>query len=77
MKKRVNILNRPKMLTLDFDEDDLPLEGNEKIKLEPEETIAEILKLIPQERKKNRNRIKILTADKLLTRLPILLARWK
>ena len=51
MKKRVNILSRPKMLTLDFDEDDLPLEGNEKVKLEPEETIAEILKLIPQERK--------------------------
>ena len=40
------------MLTLDFDEDDLPLEVNEKVKLEPEETIAEILKLIPQERKK-------------------------
>ena len=46
------------MLTLDFDEDDLPLEGNEKVKLEPEETIAEILKLIPQERKKKQEQDK-------------------
>ena len=27
------------MLALDFNEDDLPLEGNEEVKLYPEETI--------------------------------------
>ena len=36
LNKRVNVLNRPESLTLDFDEDDLPLEGNEEVKFEPE-----------------------------------------
>ena len=36
-KKRINVLNRPEMLTLDFDEHDLPQESDkEVIKLEPE-----------------------------------------
>ena len=35
-----------------------PIEGDEEVKLQPEETIAEKVKLIPQKRKKNKNRIK-------------------
>ena len=36
-KKGINVLNRPEMLTLDFDEHDLPQESyKEVIKLEPE-----------------------------------------
>ena len=50
MKKRVNVLNKPEMLILDFDEDDLPplplLEGDE-VKLETQENIAERIKLNP------------------------------
>ena len=50
-KKRINVLNRSENLTLDFVEDYLPpvppLEGDEEVKLEPEETIAETIKLIP------------------------------
>ena len=46
-----NVLNKPKMLILDFDEDDLPpiptLEDDEGVKLEPEETITERIKLNP------------------------------
>ena len=54
-----------------------PLEDDEEqVKLEPDKTIAERVKLNPQQRK-NRNRIKNLTANKLLTRLPILLAQIK
>ena len=50
-KKMENVLNKPKMLILDFDEDDLPpiptLEDDEGVKLEPEETITERIKLNP------------------------------
>ena len=35
-----------------------PLEDNEEVKLEPEETIAERIKLNPWKRKKNKNSIK-------------------
>ena len=35
-----------------------PLEDNEEVKLEPEETIAERIKLNPRKRKKNKNSIK-------------------
>ena len=46
-KKMINVVNKPGMLSLDFTEDDLvpmfSLEGDE----EPEETIAERLKLSP------------------------------
>ena len=46
-KKMINVVNKPGMLSLDFTEDDLvpmfSLEGDE----EPEETIAERLKLNP------------------------------
>ena len=41
LKKRVNILNKPEMLILDFDRDDLPpmpaLEGDEVVKSEPQD----------------------------------------
>ena len=56
-KKRINVLNRPENLTLDLylDEDDLPpvspLEDDEEVKSEPEETVAERVKLNPQKRK--------------------------
>ena len=64
------------MLALDYDEDDLQ-EGEEEVKLEPEETIAERIKLSPQKRKSKGTRLKILTSKKLLIRLPILLAQIK
>ena len=80
-KKKVNVLNRPGNLTIDFVEDNLPpmsaLEGDEEVKLEPEETIAERIKLNPRKRKNKGTRLKILTPNKLLTRLPILLAQIK
>ena len=50
-KKRINVLNKSEMLILDFDRYDLlpmtPLESDEEVKLEPEETSAERLKLNP------------------------------
>ena len=65
----------------DEDEDDLlpmpPLEGGEEVKLEPEETIAERVKLNPKKRKNEGTRLKILTPNKLLTRFSILLAHIK
>ena len=47
-----------------------PLEIDEEVKLEPEETIAERIKLNPRKRKTARTRLKILTPNNLLTRLP-------
>ena len=41
-------------------------------KEQPEETIAERVKLNPQKKKRNRNQIKISPLNKLLTRLPVL-----
>ena len=53
-----------------------PLEGDEgKVKVEPQESIAETVKLNPQ--KYEGTELKILTPNKLLTRLPILLAQIK
>ena len=65
LKKRVNFLNKPQSLTLVFDKDDLPLEGDEELKLEPEETIAERIKLNSQKRKviKNLDSKQILTSN--------------
>ena len=55
LKKMVNILNKPEILIPDFDRDDLPsistlLEGDEEVKLESENIIAEIIKLSPRKR---------------------------
>ena len=69
------------MSILDFDDNDLPLmpplEGEEEVKLEPEKTIAERLKLNPRKRKIVGTRLKILTPNKLLTRLTLLRAQIK
>ena len=73
LKKRLSVLNGPEMLILDFDEDDLFQKGNEEVKLEPEETISE--NEILKKRKITGTVLKILTPNKLLTRLPTLLAQ--
>ena len=73
LKKRLNVLNRPEMLILDFDEDDLSQKGDEEVRLEPEETISE--NEILKKRKITGTVLKILTPNKLLTRLPTLLAQ--
>ena len=52
------------------------LDGNEEVKLEPEETITKIIKLNPRE-KKTETELEILTPNKLLTRLPTLLTQIK
>ena len=48
-----------------MNKDDLSLEGDEELKLEPEETIAERIKLNPQKRKviKNLGSKQILTSN--------------
>ena len=61
-KERINVLKNPGNLTLDLYLDDLPLK-DEEVKSKPEETIAERVNLNPRKRKKNRNRIKILTPN--------------
>ena len=85
-KKSIKVQNVPENLhsdlCLDEDEDDLssmpPLEGDEQnVKLEPENTIAERVKLNPRERKNEGAGLKILIPNNLLTRLPILLAQIK
>ena len=55
----------------------LALEGDEEVKVESEETIAERIKLNPRKRKNTGTGIKFLTPNKLLTRLPILLVQIK
>ena len=50
----------------------MPLE-DEEVKSEPEETIAEKVKLFPGRRKNEGTELKILTPNKLLTRLAITL----
>ena len=53
-QKRVSVW-KPEMLILDFNEDELPpmppLEGEEEVKLEPEDTIAERIMLNPRKKK--------------------------
>ena len=55
LKEMVNILNKAEILIPGFDRDDLPsistlLEGDEEVKLESENIIAEIIKLSPRKR---------------------------
>ena len=77
-KKRVYVLNKPEMLTLNIDDDDLsPLEADEAVKSELEETIVERIKLNPQKRNITETGLKVFTSNKLLIRLPILLAQIK
>ena len=76
--KRVSVLNQPEMSELDFDKCDLlPLEGDEGVKLESEQTIAERVKLDLRKRKNERTGLNILTSNRLLTRFSILLAQIK
>ena len=53
------------------------LKGHEEVKLEPEETIAERIKLNPRKRKNTGTGLRILAPNKVLARLPILLAQIK
>ena len=77
-KKRVYVLNKPEMLTLNVDDDDLsPLEADEAVKSELEETIVKRIKLNPQKRNITETGLKVFTSNKLLIRLPILLAQIK
>ena len=79
-KKSLSVINKPEMLILDFDDDDWqpipPAEDEKEVKLEPEETITERIKLNPR-KKTTATGLKISTPNKLLTRLLILLAHWK
>ena len=61
----------------DFEKRMPPLEDYEEVKLEPEEAIAERAKLNPRKRKLTGTVLNILTPNKLLTKLPILLAQIK
>ena len=54
-----------------------PLERDEEVKLEPEETTGKGMKWNPQKRKNTGTKLRILVPNKLLTRLPILLAQIK
>ena len=83
-KKRIKVQSMPENLPIGLclgqDVNDLPpmlaLEGEEEVKLEPEETVAVRIKLNP--RKKNTGAgLKTLTKNKLLTILSILLAQIK
>ena len=81
-KKKINVVNKSKNFTLelylDEDENEMPpLEDDEEVKSEPEETIAEKVKLDPRKKKYAGTRLKILIPNKLLTRLPILLPQIK
>ena len=58
-----------KFKSLERMESEESLEGDEEVKLEPEETIPEIVKL--NSRKNKGRELKILTRRKLLTRIPI------
>ena len=50
LKKRIYVLNKPEMLIIHIEEDDLPpmspLEDDEEVKLKPEQTIAKEFKKI-------------------------------
>ena len=73
--------NVPIDLYLDEDENYLPpmpaLEIDEEVKLEPEKTIDERVKLNLRKWKNEGTGLKILTSNRVLTRLPILLAQIK
>ena len=69
----------PKNLPFDLylDEDDLPPMSALESNGEPEESIGERIKLNPRKIKATGTGLKILTPNKLLTRLPIRLANIK
>ena len=71
-------LNVPEKLPIELYLDELllvpPLEDDEELKLEPEETITKRTKLNPWKRKATGTGLRIFTPNKLLTRFPILSA---
>ena len=72
-EKKVNVLNNPEMLIFDFVE----VVSSQMSPLDNDENIAERVKLNPQKRKLAGTGLKILTPNKLSTRLPMLLAEIK
>ena len=52
-----------------------PLERDEEVKLEPEETTGKGMKWNQKKKKNTGTKLRILIPNKLLTRLPILLAQ--
>ena len=81
-RKRLNVLKSSQKLVADFVEADLPpkppLERDGiKVKLKPEEIIAEGLKSNSQERKETGTGLKVLTPNKFLTKFPMLLSQIK
>ena len=64
-KKKRNVLNRLGHVILDLSLIP-PLEGDEKVKLTPEETIAEKVKSHPRKTKKSKNRIKNLDSKQIV-----------
>ena len=77
-KKEIKVQNVPENLPIDLYLDDLPpLEDDEGLKSEPEEIIAEQMKLKPREEKIIGTGLKFLTPNKFLTKLPISLAQIK
>ena len=52
-------------------------EGDEEMKIDPEQTIAERVKLHPRKRENEGTAIKALISNKLIPRFPILLAQIK
>ena len=70
-------LKKTEMLIFDLAPIPALLKGDEEVKLELEETIAERIKLNPRKRKNAGIGLKIWTPNKLLTRLSILLAQIK
>ena len=77
-KKEIKVQNVPENLPIDLCLDDLPpLEDDEGLKSEPEEIIAEQMKLKPREEKIIGTGLKFLTPNKFLTKLPISLAQIK
>ena len=80
-RKTISVLNRPENLTFDFGADDLPLmsplEADKEVNLEPEETIAEGIKLNSRKRKITGAGLKIVTPNNLLTRFQVLLGQIK
>ena len=77
LKKMINVLYKTEMLIFDLAPIPALLKGDEEVKLELEETIAERIKLNPRKRKNAGIGLKIWTPNKLLTRLAILLAQIK
>ena len=68
-KKILTVVKKTEMFGLNFAENYSPpmlALGDEEVKLEPEETIAERVKLNLRKRKKNRNRIKHVNSKQVI-----------